>query len=65
MRNLLDVSKNIHSTIGKITGEFGKWSTLICGTIMMLGGGAGMFGIDRLLNQFIQKQRTALGMGMT
>ena len=65
MRNLLDVSKNIHSTIGKITGEFGKWSTLIGGTIMMLGGGAGMFGIDRLLNQFIQKQRTALGMGMT
>lgn len=65
MRNLLDVSKNVHSTIGKITDHFGKWSALIGGTVMMLGGGAGMFGIDRLLNSFIQRQRTSLGMGMT
>lgn len=65
LRSLLDASKGVHSTIRNITGEFGKWASLIGGTLMMLGGGAGMFGIDRILNQFIQKQRTALGMGMT
>lgn len=65
MRNLLDTSNNVHRTIGKITEHFGKWATLIGGTVMMLGAGAGMFGIDRLLNQYIQRQRTALGMGLT
>lgn len=64
MQNMLNVSKSIHGTIKEITNHFGKWATLIGGTVMMLGGGAGMFGIDRLLNRFIQQQRTAMGLGM-
>lgn len=60
---LLSSSSRLHSSITGISREFGKWTSLIGATVMMLGGGVGMFGIDRLLNQFIQRQRQALGAG--
>jgi hypothetical protein len=63
LSSLLSSSNRLHTSITGITHQFGRWATLIGGTVMMLGGGAGMFGLDRLLNSFIQRQRQALGMG--
>jgi hypothetical protein len=64
LAGMLATSNRLHTSITGITHQFGRWATLIGGTIMMLGGGAGMFGLDRLLNSFIQRQRQALGAGL-
>jgi hypothetical protein len=63
--SLISSSNRLHTSVSSITNQFGRWATLIGSTVMMLGGGAGMFGIDRLLNSFIQRQRQALGIGGT
>ncbi len=63
LTGLLASSNRLHTSISGLTQHFGKWVSLIGATVMMLGGGVGMFGIDRLLNQFIQRQRQALGAG--
>ncbi len=65
LAGMLATSNRLHSSITGITHQFGRWATLIGSTVMMLGGGAGMFGLDRLLNSFIQRQRQALGIGST
>jgi hypothetical protein len=47
----------------KITKNIAKWSALIGGIAMMLGTGAGLFGIERLANALIQRRRQMMGIG--
>ncbi len=57
MRGLLDITKNIHTSVNRITTHFGKWATLISGVTMALGAGAGMWGIDRFARSMMQTRR--------
>src|SRR5215467_12915912 len=50
MKGIWDSARGVLPSLVKITEHFGKWAALIGGITMMLGTGAGLFGIDRLAN---------------
>ncbi len=56
--------KSMGKTASHITDHIGKWATLIGGIGMMLGTGAGFFGIDRLAKNLLNQRKTALSLGM-
>lgn len=47
----------------KITANISKWSAIVGSLTMMLGTGAGLFGIERLTNTLIQRRRQVMGLG--
>jgi hypothetical protein len=61
MRGLWDVTKGIGSSLERATGHLAKWAALIGGVSMMLGTGAGLFGIDRLARTLMEKRRQMMG----
>jgi hypothetical protein len=63
LRSLSNTLTGIVPAVGKITVHFSKWAALIGGISMMLGTGAGLFGIDRLANTLIQRRRQIMGLG--
>jgi hypothetical protein len=63
LRSVSNVLTGIVPAVGKVTVHFSKWAALIGGISMMLGTGAGLFGIDRLANTLIQRRRQIMGLG--
>jgi hypothetical protein len=47
----------------RITANIAKWSAIVGSLTMMLGTGAGLFGIERLTNSLIQRRRQVMGLG--
>jgi uncharacterized protein YoxC len=63
IKGMLNALSSLSSFVRKITTEFAKWAALIGSLVLMLGTGAGLFGIDRLAQSIMQKRRQALGLG--
>jgi hypothetical protein len=47
----------------KVTEHFGKWAALVGSVSMMLGTGAGLFGLERLANALVQRRRQYMTIG--
>jgi hypothetical protein len=62
MGGMLQVSNKIHSTVGNITKHIFKWGALISGIGSLLGGG-GLFGLNRMSESIIARQRFMQGIG--
>jgi hypothetical protein len=64
MGKMAEHAKSVAGSIMHATWELAKWSTLSLGA-GLIGGGAGLFGLDALANAVSGQRKSAQGLGVT
>src|SRR5262245_38221336 len=63
MNNLTSTAKAFGGTIEKVTGLLVKWVSMIGGIAVSLMTGSGLFGLDRLATNIMNRRKLAMGVG--